>query len=324
MNFLRYFLSSALVISMVSPLVADDTVVVSVETPSSSTETSESSGDSQEKNNALDNRLPKEIPLPEELKPLPVNASEAEIQKFYAIITNFLASEPGLKALQKAQLFAQYFEAKHELETRHLLDEHKGKLITEEGTIILGNPKGKVTLVLVADPLCANCRVLENILRKVIKQQPSLRVILHQWAFVNPEESSRVARDLQAAYKVDPKSYGKLHEAFLALKEVPDQKTMDDLIKGAKYDLDKVRAVSKSDETQQNIDRVSALAKLLKLPGTPILFAKDPAEEGRLMIIPPVSDKELNEIVTKLAKEDTASLKQDLESTRKNIVAPAA
>lgn len=320
MTLLRYFLSSALIISGVPPLFADNQAVVSVETPSTNTQASEESSD---KSPPSDNRLPNEIPLPDELKPLPVNASEAEIQKIYAIITNFLSSEPGLKALQKAQLYAQYFEAKHELETRHLLDEHKDKLITEEGTIILGNPKGKVTLVLVADPLCANCRVLENILRKVIKQQSSLRVILHQWAFVNPEESSRVARYLQAAYKVDAKSYGKLHEAFLALKEVPDQKTMEDLIKGAKYDLDKVHAIAKSDDAQKNIDRVLGLAKTLKLPGTPILFAKDPAE-GRLMIIPPVSDKELNEIVTKLSKEDTASLKQDLEATRQNVVAPAA
>ena len=322
MAILRYFLSSALALSLTNPLFADNEASVPVNTPTSDTSSSSESESSSEKSKQNESDLPKEIPLPDELKPLPVNASEAEIQKIYNIISNFLASEEGLKALQKAQLYGQYAEAKHELETRHLLDAHQKNLLTEEGTIILGNPKGKVTLVLVADPLCANCRVLENILRKVIKQQSSLRVILHQWAFVNPEESARVSRYLQAAYKVDAKAYNKLHEAFLALKEVPDQKTMNDLIKGAKYDLDKVHALAKSDEIQKSIDRVRDLAKTLKFPGAPILFAQDPSE-NRLMIIPPVSDKELNEIVIKLSKEDISALKQDLAANRQAIAAPA-
>ncbi len=240
------------------------------------------------------------LELPKELQPVDVKASEDEIKKFEAMLENIMKSEKGLEIMQKLQMRAQFTEAKHEQETRQLLDANRDKLVNLDTSIVLGNPKGTVTLVLVADPLCPNCRVLEAMLRKVIKQQPSLRVILHQWAFVNPEESARVAGYLQAAYKVDSKAYTKLYEAFLSLKEVPNQKAMEDLIAGAKYDLKKVKDIAENAETKATIEDTRSLAKDLKFPGVPILMAIDP--EGRLMLVPPVSEQELVKIVSDLTK----------------------
>lgn len=240
------------------------------------------------------------LELPKELETVPVKASDDEMKKFEAMLENVMKSEKGIEIMQKLQLRAQYTEAKHEQETRDLLDTHKDKLINEENAIVLGNPKGTVTLVLVADPLCPNCRVLESMLRKIVKQQPSLKVVTHQWAFVNPEESARVSRFLQAAYTVDAKSFGKLQDGFLALKSVPNEKTMDDLIVGAKYDLQKVKDVANSEAAKAKVEGTRDLAKQLKFPGAPILMAKDP--EGRLLLIPPVSEQDLTKIISDLGK----------------------
>ncbi len=254
---------------------------------------------------AADPKADQPLEMPKELEPVPVDASEKEIAKFTAMLENVMKSPKGLDIMQKLQLEAQYLEAKNEQEMRGLLDTNKEKLLNTKDSLVLGNPSGTVTLVLIEDPLCANCRVLQSILSKVIKQQPSLKVIVHQWAFVNPEESARVAKQLQAAYTLDPKAYGKLNEAFLALKDVPNQKTMDALIAGAKYDVKKVNELAASEDATKAIDATRTLAKELKLPGAPILMALSP--EGQLMLIPPVSEQDLNKIVSDLTKAMAAA-----------------
>lgn len=242
-----------------------------------------------------------EIPLPQELQPVDVKASEEELKKFAALLENFMKSEKGLELMQKVQLRAQYTEAKNENETRKLLDANKDALVSSEKAIVLGNQKGTVTLVLVADPLCPNCRILESMLKKVIKQNPSLRIIMHQWAFVNPQESARIASYLNAAYTINPQAFGKLHEAFLALKEIPNEAAMNGLLAGAKYDPTQVKAKAESPaEGQKQIEDMRALAKELKLPGAPILMALDP--EGKLMLVPPLSEQDLSKLVGDLTQ----------------------
>ena len=253
------------------------------------------------------------LEMPEELKVVPIKKyNDEEAKQIVEVVLNYIRTNPD-KFMQLMQLSMQFKEAQKEEQVRNLLDTHKDKLMSTDNTIVLGNPKGTVTMVLIADPLCPNCHVLTGILRKVIKQQPALRVIMHQWAFVSPE-SAKVAKFLQAAYKENSSNFPKLMEGFLALDKAPSDDMMKGLLTGAKYDFDKVKVTAESAAMNSIIEGTQGLAKALELPGAPILLAKDP--EGKLLIVPPASEAELGKLVAELAKASTpAATKNDKEKS---------
>jgi|GEM_PF-6700166 len=245
------------------------------------------------------------LETPKELQAETVK-NQGMVEDVERIVMNMVKRDPQ-KFMETIQMAAQFQQAKQELEIRNLLDTNKDKLTKEDDAIVLGNSKGNVTFVLVADPLCSNCRTLEAILHNVIKKNPSLKVIMHQWAFVDGgEQSSRVARYLSAAYKADAQKFGNLHKAFLMLQEMPNDEKLNGLIKGAGYDLDKIKADAESDAAKAKIESVRTLAKELKLPGAPVLMAMTP--DGQLGIIPMGGNEDdISKIVSQLAKEESPS-----------------
>lgn len=243
------------------------------------------------------------LQTPKELEIVPVKKfSTEDATEIMNVVKNYIKTNPD-EFMQLIQFSMQFKEAKQEEKTRGLLDKYQGELLSEDKSIVLGNPKGTVTLVLIADPRCSNCNVLWTMLNKIIKTQPALKVIIHQWPFIS-EESSKVAHILQAAWQENPAQFPKLWEGALALQKAPTDDELKALVEGAKYSAEKVRDRAKTSEVTTIIDANSALAKNLEFPGVPILLAKEP--EGKLLVIPPLAEPEMSKIISELAKEASA------------------
>jgi protein-disulfide isomerase len=168
--------------------------------------------------------LPTSLDTPDELKPEKVEKfGDKEIADIERVIFNMLKRDPQ-KFMEIVQMAGQFQQAKQDLEVRQLLEANKDKLLKEDNAIVTGNTKGTVNFILIEDPLCPNCRTLDGILGNVMKKQPSLKVIKHQWAFLEGgEPSSFVARHFQAAYKSDKTKFHSLQKAFLMLQETPTE-----------------------------------------------------------------------------------------------------
>lgn len=260
------------------------------------------------------------LQTPKELEVVPVRKFNSdEAAAIVEVVKNFLRTNPA-EFMQLMQLSMQFHEAKQEEKTRDLLDQHQNDLLASDKSIILGNPKGTVTMVLISDPLCPNCRFLEVMLRKVINQNPALKIVMHQWAFVSPE-SARVSKFLHAAWKEDNAKFPKLLEGFLALDKAPSEDEFKALLTGAKYDFEKVKTTANSPEVNSVIEGTATLAKNLEIPGTPILLATGP--DGKLLVVPPVAEAEMTKLVSELAKQAKASGATPVKSD-KTAEAPAA
>lgn len=263
------------------------------------------------KSAANPNALPASLETPDELKPEKVEKfGDKEVGDIERVVYNMLKRDPQ-KFMELVQMAAQFQQAKQELEVRQLLDSNKTRLLSEDNAIIAGNNKGTVTFVLIADPLCPNCRVLEGILGNVMKKQPSLKLIKHQWAFIEGgEPSSFVSRYLQAAYKADKTKFNNLHKAFMMLQEPPSEEKLHALIKGAGFDLEKIKSAAESSEAKAGVEDVRTLAKTLKLPGAPVLMALTP--DNQLGIIPVGGNEEqISKIVVELAKVSGSGKKSE-------------
>lgn len=225
---------------------------------------------------------------PPELKPEPVQASPEEMKKFISMLKNVMKSPEGLEVMQLVQMRAAYMELVSNQKLVKMLSDNKAALLNPSNAITWGNPTGVVKLVLVSDPLCPNCRVLSEMLLRLVAKNKDVNVTVHQWAFVNPEESSKVARYLHAAYKQDPKKYMNLLGAVLNLKDQPSGERVEALFAGAGLDAAKIKEAASQQDAMDRIENVRSLAKKLEFPGAPIFMIQGP--DGSLQLIPPLAE----------------------------------
>ena len=265
---------------------------------------------------------PEKLQTPKELEIVPVKKFNSdEAAAVVEVIKNYLRTNPA-EFMQLVQMSMQFQEAKQEEKTLALLESNRDALMSTDNAIVLGNSKGTVTMVLVADPLCPNCRFLETMLKKLMAQQPALKVIVHQWAFVSPE-SARIAKFLHAAWQEDNAKFPKFLEGFLKLENIPSEDEMKALLTGAKYDFEKVKTAAMSPETAAVLEKIESLAKTLELRGAPMLLINGP--DGRFLPVPPIAEQEMGKLVTELAKEAKAVSKEvKAEKTEKTEQPKAA
>jgi protein-disulfide isomerase len=163
-----------------------------------------------------------------------------------------------------------------------------------------------VTFVVFEDPLCPHCRVLTNMLFKLLKTKSNFKVYIHLWAFLKDEsgkiDSEKITRYICAAYKVakDPQTFLKFYEAVTANEKEPTDEVIKGLVVGAKIDFDKVKEIAESDDAKKYVEEKRKLAATLKFPGAPIFMAVTP--DGSLGIVPPLNEQGLGKLIEDLSR----------------------
>ena len=134
-----------------------------------------------------------------------------------------------------------------------------------------GNPKGDVTLVVFFDFRCPYCHQARRDIDALIKSDPGLRVVYHDFPVLDAPGTpplSRVAASLALAAAKQNK-YVAYHNALF---DAPLPVTQESIVGAArKAGLDEARAVadSRSEEVAQAINRNLELGRLLNISGTP-------------------------------------------------------
>ena len=134
--------------------------------------------------------------------------------------------------------------------------------------MVLGNPKGDVTLVEFFDYNCAYCRRAQADMKLLIADDPNLRVVLKEFPILG-EGSVAAAQVAVAVLLTAPDKYAAFHDALITEKgQVDGDKALavaDDL----GLDPEVLKAKAHPDEAKANITEVRDLAAKLDLTGTP-------------------------------------------------------
>lgn len=130
---------------------------------------------------------------------------------------------------------------------------------------VLGNPRGKITLVEFTDYACGFCRQSVGEIEALIAQNPDLRVVIRELPILSPASADAAKMALAAA---EQGRYAQFHKAmFLAGR--PDPATIDAAARVAGLDMDRARRTAADPrlegELQKNID----IARQLGFNGTP-------------------------------------------------------
>jgi len=161
------------------------------------------------------------------------------------------------------------------------LQTHKKQIFESPRDIVLGNPKGNVTLVEFFDYNCGFCKQALNDVSELLKSDPNLRVVLKELPILS-EGSVEAARVAVAVRMQDPSKYWTFHRTLMSAKGEANGTQALAAAKAAGLDIERIKKDIANPEVDATLHEVSELAKALAIGGTPSYVLGDQLIPGRL------------------------------------------
>jgi protein-disulfide isomerase len=153
---------------------------------------------------------------------------------------------------------------------------HNAQLLSSPHQVVLGNPKGDVTLVEFFDYSCGYCkRALADTLT-LLKEDPKLRIVLKEFPILGPGslDAARVA----IAVRMQDKGGSKYLEFHRRLLGEPGSASKDRALAAAQQaglDMTRLQKDMDSAEVNATLDESRALADKFGIHGTPAYIVGD-------------------------------------------------
>ena len=183
----------------------------------------------------------------------PVN-DRAEVEK---VVRNYILDHP--------EILPEAMERLRGREMKKQLASVGGDVESPYPGAVLGNPRGKVTLVEFMDFACTYCRRSVQDVDAVIAANPDLRVVVRELPILTPASADAARWALAAA---EQGRYAAFHKAMW-LAGRPDAATIEAAAKGAGMDLERARRAIAEPRITREIANNLQIARQLGFEGTP-------------------------------------------------------
>lgn len=197
--------------------------------------------------------------------------TEAQREEIIAILREALRRDPSI--LRDA--FAALQEAEERDRTgaqRAALAEHREALFGTAGDPVRGNPRGDVTIVEFFDVRCPYCKRLHAEMTQLLRRDRNVRVIMKDLPILGPQ-SMVAARALLAAQRQG--KYAELYDALMGLRGEPTDAAIRAEAERIGLDYARLRREMEDPAIQRRLDANIALARSLRIEGTPALVIGD-------------------------------------------------
>lgn len=185
------------------------------------------------------------------------------------IIREYLVSHP--EVIQEAMTELQKRTAEAEAAKQQTaVKQNSQEIFNSSRQVVLGNPKGDVTMVEFFDYNCGYCKRAMSDMLTLLKTDPNLRVVLKEFPVLGP--GSVEAAKVAAAARMQDKSgkkYLEFHTKLLGGRGQADKAHALAAAKDAGFDTAKIEKDMNSDEVRAQIEESFKLADALGLNGTP-------------------------------------------------------
>ncbi len=184
-----------------------------------------------------------------------------------SIIHDYLVSNPevieeAIAALQKKRADEENAERAAKIAA------HSDLLFNSSRQIVLGNPKGDVTLVEFFDYNCGYCKHAYADLSRLLDGDKKLRVVLKEFPVLG-QASVEAAQVAIAVKLTDESKYAEFHHELLTSKGRADRKTALKVAEKLGLDMAKVQENMESPEVRATVEEVYGMGNALGITGTP-------------------------------------------------------
>jgi protein-disulfide isomerase len=203
------------------------------------------------------------------LAPAAAQFSASQRGDIERIIRDYLISHPevlqeAMAELEKREAAAE--AAKHQAAVKQYANE----IFNSSRQVVIGNPKGDVTMVEFFDYNCGYCkRAMEDMLT-LLKNDPKLRVVLKEFPVLGPGsvEAAKVATAVRMQDK-SGKKYLEFHQKLLGGRGQADKAHALAAARDVGLDVSRIEKDMESDEVKATLTESFKLAEALGLNGTP-------------------------------------------------------
>lgn len=202
---------------------------------------------------------------------------KAEVEK---IVRDYLLANPEILEEMQAAL-----DAKQKQEQRvaqvETIQSNSQEIFNASYDGVVGNPKGKVSIVEFYDYNCGFCkRALED-MQALTDEDPDLRFVLKEFPILGPD--SQKAHTVASAFqRLMPEKFGEFHDQLLGGEGRAGEASAIKIALSLGADEAKLREEMKNPEIQENFAKTYELANQLSITGTPSYVVGDEVVFGAL------------------------------------------
>ena len=161
------------------------------------------------------------------------------------------------------------------------LKSHQAKLFNSPRGVVIGNPKGNVTLVEFFDYNCGYCKKALGDISELLKNDPNLKIVLKELPILSPG-SVEAARIGIAVRIQDQTKYLAFHRILLSGRGEANAARALAAAKEAGLDIERIKKDMNSPEVDATLQESAELAEALKVSGTPTYVLADQVIPGAL------------------------------------------
>ena len=185
------------------------------------------------------------------------------------VIRDYLLQNPEVLQDAMAELERRQ-KSQEEAKRSQVVDGNAGQLFSAPGDVVLGNPKGKVTLVEFFDYNCGYCKRSLDDIAKLMKTEPDMKLVLKDFPVLGPGsvEAAYIAGAARNQFKGD--QFWQFHQKLLGGQHGPVGKAQALAVaKDMGANMDQLQKDAASPEVKTSIQNTMQLADALALTGTP-------------------------------------------------------
>ncbi len=181
--------------------------------------------------------------------------------------------EAGITNLQKRK------QAEAETKTKEKIAANKEKIFNDPDTPIAGNPKGDVTITWFYDYQCGYCKIADQGLAKVLKEDKDIKITYKQFPVLG-NTSTEAAKAVMASVKQG--KFMAFHSALMGKKEHLSSDMLYQTAKQAGLDVEKLKKDMKDKKVEDSVSEMMRLGEDLGIRGTPFFIINDSVSPGVL------------------------------------------
>lgn len=211
------------------------------------------------------------------------------------IVRDYLVKNP--EVLREAMIeFERKQKAEETAQRDRALESLAPKIFESKYQAVIGNPKGKITLVEFFDYNCGYCKKALSDVARLAKEQPDLRVVLRDFPVLSQGsvEAAQVAGAAQRQLQGD--RFWQFHQKLLAMRGQIGRAQALDAAREAGADMDRLEKDMKSPDIRKGLEEVREITEQLSLNGTPSWVI------GREVVIGAVGFDELRDKIDNMRK----------------------
>lgn len=201
----------------------------------------------------------------------PVRAAEFSDQQkteIGAVVRDYLLKNPEI--LQEAMTeLERRQKATEEAHRQQAVDQRSADLFQSANASVVGNPKGKVTLVEFFDYNCGYCKRALDDIGKLLKTEPELRLVLKDFPVLGPGsvEAAEIASAVRNQLKGE--AFWQFHYKLLSTHGPVGRAQALAVAKESGVDMDQLAADINGQQIRKGLQQTMELADALSLTGTP-------------------------------------------------------